>query len=382
MPFHTLKSGRQVKLGRLIPTTPPKAVKLESFFHRPANLMGLPENLDYWTKAASSIRRMYLNDRLGCCVITGKMHQLGVYSANNFGADKTILATDAEVQNQYVSICGAGDNGCYITAVLNTWMQKGLVAGGKIYPLDGYAAVEPSNLVLLKTAIHIFGSVTFGIDLPSAWLNTDDGEQWDVTNSGSVGGHDVCALGYDHRGVIIATWGGTRVITWAALESRAYIDECYVQLAPAWYQDARLAPSGFDVAGLKQAMEDFKSGKLPDDPDPTVPPPPPAPPVPAPPTPAGPITVTLPLFTGGVKPSDYITDPTQPTAYVFSLAAQGPIVVSLGAAHHLMGAVPWALILALAAKYLPIILADLAAGKTWQEILADILGAGKKSLPA
>lgn len=306
LPFVKLKGGKQVKLGRKIPETPPPAVELARFFRRPEGLKGLPENLDYWTKAGTSIRRMYLNDRLGCCVVSGKMHQLGVYSANNYGADKTILATDPEVRDQYTRICGAGDNGCYITAVLNWWMKNGLKAGGKVYPLDGYAKVDSTDLVMLKTAIHIFGSVTFGIDLPAKWLDTDDGEMWDVTNSGSVGGHDVPALGYDHRGVVISTWGGTRVISWAALESRRYIDECYVQLSPQWYSDYRLSPSGFDVDGLKKALEEFKGGVTPSDPDK-----PPEPPTPQPPTPPAPayyyptylinLETTLPDAFGGAK---------------------------------------------------------------------------------
>jgi len=307
---------------------------------------------------------------------------LGVYSANNFGPEKTILATDAEVNQQYVSWCGAGDNGCYITAVLNRWMKDGLKAGGKVYPLDGYAAVEPVNLVLLKTAIHIFGSVTFGIDLPAAWLNTDDGELWDTTDSGSVGGHDVCALGYDHRGVVVATWGGTRIITWSALESGSYIDECYVQLAPAWYQDARLAPSGFDVAGLKKAMEDFKAGRLPDDPDPVNPPAPPAPPGPTPPPVPWPgLTVTLPSAHLDLKASGEGHNPDYVPSYSGSLVWDGPVVVGGGSGVP-MGAIPWSLIIALALKYGPIILADIQAGKTWQQILADLFGLGSLSLPA
>ena len=289
LPFHTLKSGKRVKLGRKIPDTPPKVVQLQSFFDRNRALRGIPDQLDYWTQAAKSLERIYLNDQYGDCVIAGKLHQLGVYSANNYGAAKVILATDAEALQQYHAICGPGDNGCFIGAVLDYWMKKGLKAGGKLYPLDGYAGVDASNLVLLKTAIHIFGSVTFGIDLPAAWLNTDDGEEWDVTSSRSVGGHDVPAVGYSKRGVVISTWGGLRTITWAALESGRYIDECYVQLSPAWYDDDRLAPSGFDVEGLRAALDKFKAGELPADPDPVPPGPGPGPgPGPIPPAPVPP----------------------------------------------------------------------------------------------
>lgn len=380
VPFHTLKNGMQVKLGRIKPTTPPKAVRLENFWDRRRALRGLPEHIDYWTKAAASIRRMYLNNQLGCCVISGKMHQLGVYSANERGPERIILATDAEVKSQYEGICGRGDNGCYITAVLDTWRTKGLVANGKAYKLDGYASVNARNLVLLRTAIHIFGSVTFGIDLPASWLNTDDGELWDVTPSGSVGGHDVCAVGYDARGVVISTWGGVRTITWAALESGRYIDECYVQLSPDWYNDDGVAASGFDVAGLRKALEDFANGVMPDDPTP-VPGPTPPPPGPTPPPAPHPlVTVTLPRLAFQSSGSLFHPAENQPLAITGQVNADGPIVIAWSGGSTMIGGSWWVLLLSLGAKYLPIILADIAAGKTWQEILADLFAARKKQV--
>lgn len=365
---HKLKNGLMVKLGRKVPTVKPRVVKLGNYLDRPKLLRSLPESLDYWSKAKASLDRMYLNDRYGCCVISGKMHQLGVYSGNDLGAAGLVLADDREVLRQYESICGPGDNGCYIQEVLDHWRTRGLVAGGKTHNLDAYCGVDAADLVCLKTAVKLFGSVTLGIDLPSTWLDTGDGDLWDITSGRSVGGHDVPAVGFTKAGLVISTWGGLRTITWAALESGRYVDECYVQLAPEWYNDDRLSPAGVDVAGLRKALNDFANGILPDDPT--------EPPVPVPPSP----------------PPAYWYPDYQVTVEGNLPAAVGGGVIQLrGEAVPMVGpgrgpggagdpnqAIPWALILALAAKYLPIILAGLAAGKTWLEILADILASQKQ----
>ncbi len=272
-----LKDGREVKLGRIKPAFPRQDIpKFAKYLNRPASVAP-PDVVDYAPKAMASISRMYKNDQLGCCVISGKMHQIGLWSGNDADSGGIVLATDNEVVSQYQGICGPGDNGCVITDVLDVMRTKGLTAGGKAYKIDGYVSVDSKNKLQLQTAIDLFGSVTFGIDLPSAWLNTDDGELWDVTSTRIVGGHDVPAVGYNTQGVVIATWAGRRTITWAALASNKWITETYAELAPLWYGNDKLAPSGVDVVALQADLATLGGGGVP---------------------PIGPATVTVPNVVG------------------------------------------------------------------------------------
>src|SRR5262249_14581023 len=105
---------------------------------------------------------------------------------------------------------------------------------------------------------------------------------WGITNSGIVGGHDVCAVGYDDKGVQICTWGGLVTITWDAFLSPRWIEECYAELSPDWYGSDKLAPNGRDAATLKVDLEKRSRGVMPDPGPGPQPPPPPQPPTPPP----------------------------------------------------------------------------------------------------
>src|SRR6185436_16391286 len=109
--------------------------------------------------------------------------------------------------------------------------------------------LDHTNKLLVQTAITIFGSLTLGINLPGDWTCTNC--TWDISRQGIVGGHDVCVCGYDEKGVQISTWGGICTITWAAFLSNKWIDECYVQLSPDWYNADNLTPNGINVAALR-----------------------------------------------------------------------------------------------------------------------------------
>lgn len=284
----TLPDGRVVKLGRIPSSPPPQAPRLARYLR--AAGPPPPPTVDYGSKAKTAIARMYCNDQLGCCVISGKMHQLGLWSGNDKDSGGVVLADDDEVRQQYRSICGPGDRGCIITDVLDSFQRNGLKAGGKTYTIDGYVVVDPRNKTELQVALLLFGSLTFGIDLPSEWANAPEGGLWDVTRSGIVGGHDVCGFGYDDKGVQIATWGGVRTITWAALASGRWVTEAYAQLAPLWYGADKMSPANVDVEALKRDLDILKNGGVPDLPPLTpptpIPPVPPIPPTPLPPFPS------------------------------------------------------------------------------------------------
>jgi len=234
-----------------------------------------PASTNWREKAAIPLARMYLNDKYGDCVIAGKAHCLGLWSANDPDSGGTVEATDDEIYSQYTSVCGPGDRGCVITDVLGYMTRTGFQAGGKRYLLDGYAAVDHTNQLLVKTLQAIGGASTIGINLPSDWTRN---AVWDVTSSAILGGHDVSPIDFDETGVYVSSWGRIYCVTWRAFLSPRWVREYYYLLSPLWYGPDEMAPSGFDAAGLKRALEVFKRGGIPDYPPPEGPAPgPPAP---------------------------------------------------------------------------------------------------------
>ncbi len=248
-----------------------------------------PAKVDWSTKAMPAIKHMYLNDRYGDCVIAGKYHQVGIWSGNEAG--NPVVGTDQEVYSAYQTICGPGDHGCIITNVLNYMQQNGLKFNGVTHKCDGYVTANWSDRVLVQTGIHLFGGGTIGLQLPQQWTCTNC--TWDVTNTQIVGGHDVCLVGYDATGVQAVTWGGIVTITWAAFESKNWIDELYFILGPDWYNQSNLAPNGIDVSALQHDLQIINGGNIPPIPDPTPTPPPTPTPTPTPTPGTG--------FTGAVR---------------------------------------------------------------------------------
>ncbi len=283
---------QQVCLGAIIPPALPSAPRLRAYFD-PGRMASPPPSSTNWrTKAAPSLARMYLNDTYGDCVIAGKAHALGVWSANDLDHDPAgiVLATDQEIYSQYVGICGPNDQGCLITNVLDVMRSKGFLAGGRYYKIDGYVEVDWTSQVEVKVVQAIFGASSIGLQLPEAWTQN---AVWDVTNSRIVGGHDVTPIDYDDSGVYVASWGRIYRITWPAFTSARWIQQMYALLAPMWYGKDGLAPSGIDVATLKADLDKLAGGVIPDvGPTPVPPIPIPPTPVPPPPTPVPPMPPT------------------------------------------------------------------------------------------
>lgn len=229
------------------------AVKLED--HVNLAQAAPPDVVDYSVKAMNAIKRIYLNNKYGDCVIAGKAHQIGIWTGNATG--QAVEVNDQDVLSAYHRICGPGDNGCVITDVLDTFKSQGLWG----HKIDGYVAVDNKNKLLVQTAIDLFGSLTLGINLPRNWTCTNC--TWDENTSGNVGGHDICCVGYNAQGVQACTWGGIVTITWPAFNNKPWITECYAELAPDWYSQGNLAPNGVDVAGLQAALAAIAGGQTP-----------------------------------------------------------------------------------------------------------------------
>jgi hypothetical protein len=272
-----------VYLGRAQPRARKSPIQIGTYLDIGIAAASNPDTLDWYTKAKAAIDRMYLNDQEGCCVISGKYHAIGAWTANDTG--NTLIVSDSRVQAMYDRLkAGPGDSGCVITDVLDYMRSTGFPDdSGALHKIDGYAAADWTNRDLVKAALWRFGTLTLGINLPGAWTNSNI---WDVTNTSVVGGHDVTALGYDDRGVYISSWGRIYLITWAAFLSKRWLEEVWVLLAPDWYNADKVSPSGFAFQALQDDLSKIGGGTTPND-DPAPAPAPPPGPAPDPtPTPA------------------------------------------------------------------------------------------------
>ncbi len=163
----------------------------------------LPEKLDYYSKAGTSINRMYLNDTYGCCVISDHAHQLGVWSANDSDSGGVVLANDSEIRQQYFGVCGPNDQGCYIPNVLDHIVANGFTAGGKTYGLDGYVSVDWANQDLVKAAMYLFGSLKIGF----LYQRYGPDEPWPATGKAHTWACGYCGFKPDCWG-----WATTSVV--------------------------------------------------------------------------------------------------------------------------------------------------------------------------
>lgn len=361
----------EVKLGRRRPPAfrRANAVRLQDYVN--LDRLDLPASVDWYTKAAESIARMYLNDRYGDCVFAGKAHALGIWSANDPDSGGLVLATDKEISDQYFAYTGGADNGAVISDVLDLMKSPGFLAGGKRYTIDGYVSVDWTSKELTQAGLALFGAGSIGINLPSAWTSA---AVWDVTSTGVVGGHDVTPCGYGAQtvvattrdGVLVSSWGRLYLITWYAWTSRKWLDELYFMVPTyLWTGADKTAPSGFDYTALKADLAMIGKGTVPptDPPTPTPPPPGPTPtPPPGPaPGPAGSFHLAI----------SADCTPPHAMAATYTITPRPPVPKELAG----LGAPLWVLVLIqlVGTKVIPLVIADLQAGKSWAEIGMDIL---------
>ncbi len=82
-----------VKLGRNRSKFPGPKLSLGNYLLK--SLPSAPDHVDYSAPAAESLSRIYMNNALGCCVISGGAHVRGVTSGNNGGTP--VLFSDDDI---------------------------------------------------------------------------------------------------------------------------------------------------------------------------------------------------------------------------------------------------------------------------------------------
>jgi hypothetical protein len=142
-----------VKFGRKRPVALGPHLKAERYFK--ATLPTPPTSCDYTAKASVALADIYMNDSLGCCVISGGYHTEGVETGN---AGDLFHATSAQIIKDYSAIGGyvpgdeSTDNGCDEVTALNYWQSHGFANKTKIL---GWLAVDPTNLTEIKQAMYL-----------------------------------------------------------------------------------------------------------------------------------------------------------------------------------------------------------------------------------
>jgi hypothetical protein len=275
-----------MKFGRNRPIAVGPQLRLAKYLR--ASLPAPPASVDYTPAALPSLRDVYMNDQLGCCVISEGYHAEGTATGN---AGDLLHVPSGVIVADYGAIGGYNpadpntDQGCDEVTALNYWLAHGYSNGTKLL---GYLAVDPTNKAEVQAAIWLFENSAICVELPDAWISpfpSGDGFVWDVGAPNPNQGHCFGAVGYASDGVKIDTWGMFGTMTYAALAQlcvAAAGGSLYVRLTPDQLaKGATKAPNGVDWSAL---IADFDSlgGHVP------VPAPPPPPPAP---TPGAPVTL-------------------------------------------------------------------------------------------
>jgi len=246
-----------LKYGKLAPKFNKKTLSFAKFLTPDAPLIEPPSKVFLEYKIPPDTIGMYGNDQYGDCVFAGIAHWLMLITAHT---GKMIVPELSDVLAMYERVCpgfdpttDANDNGAAVTDGLNDWMVNGL-CGHKI---DGWAAIDPKNLIHRRLGLFMFLGVGVGIQCPAlAQQQFLAGQTWDVAadDGGIEGGHFIFESGEGSDGHNYETWGkgdqkGTNA--WDA----TYTDESYIVLTHDLVESASAkTPFGFDYPALQNAL--------------------------------------------------------------------------------------------------------------------------------
>ncbi len=241
----------RMKLGRKAVKSDSRTLKLSRYVK--PTLPPAPPVVD-WSKGLTEWGLM-LNDKLGDCTIAGAAHAVQVWTMNT---GSMVTVPDPVILNYYETWDGyqpgnpATDTGGVEMDVLKNWQKQGFDK----HRLLAYTEAAWTNLEEVRQAMHLFGGMYIGLNLPNTAKTQDI---WDVvpnggpeSQAGSWGGHCVYVVGYDQKGFTCITWGMLKTMTLAFWN--AYVDEAYVLLAADWLEK-KGSPVGFD---LDQLQADLK----------------------------------------------------------------------------------------------------------------------------
>jgi len=239
------------KTGRLRPSPHDRRTLWFGRYAQPRSYTA-PPPIDDWTghPPYTSLG----NDHVGCCTRTCYGHVLQQRCAL-LGA--RCLLTEADVLKAYAE--GTGYDGTAATdhgdTILNALVQMKNVGLGP-YRITQFGRVNHKDPVELRAALHLFGSLIVGAELPRAiqtagatWDAPPVGQRHDDDVPGSFGGHAFVITGHERGKWWAMPWTQKTAITdaWEDL----YLDEAWFVVDDLWVTATRAAPNGFDLARLQ-----------------------------------------------------------------------------------------------------------------------------------
>jgi hypothetical protein len=244
-----------MKLGKLPPVHDPRTLLLSNYLN-PEALPVVPDTY-YYAKSIGDLGwGMMGNDKINNCTCAAAGHLIMEWTEDN---NEMITPTDQDIINAYAAVTGynpatgQNDIGADGKDVLNYWRKSGI----STHKILAYTALDSKNNRHMMQAVYLFGGCYIGLELP---LSAKNQPLWSVPVDGATGdgapaswgGHVVSVTGYDTDGLTIVTWGATKKMTWAFLNT--YCDEAYAIISTD-FAGIKGAPNGLDLATLKQDLK-------------------------------------------------------------------------------------------------------------------------------
>lgn len=260
-------TGRTVKLGRT-PSPPMRHLQLRDYLTTHALIPSAPAVCHYSPLVEHGLAMVLGNDTLGDCTAAAAAHLIDQWRGNALSMAPVV--TEADTVAFYSRTCGyvpgneATDQGGNLVDVMTKWRDGGFFADGSA-KIEGWAAVDASNVHEVMSALWLFEGLYMGASLPDAWLNpipSGSGFDWRVAGDPNPSnGHCTAAVGYNGWGLIFDTWGMIGTIEWAALAKywgAGAAGELYALLSPETINRAtKKAASGFDIDALRNDLAAF-----------------------------------------------------------------------------------------------------------------------------
>jgi len=226
------------------------------------DLPEVPKTCD-WTAKKKSRWGAMKNMQLHNCTLAAAGHLIQSWTLNT---GKEITLSTPAIIKAYSGLCGydaksgANDKGATALDALKYWRKNGIHG----YGIEAFATVNHHIKKHVTEAVFLFGGIYVGLQLPitikgqKVWELSTDGAIGDGA-PGSYGGHAVCVLAYDEKGLTCISWGKKRKMTWDFWF--AYAEEAYAVLSPAFFKDGK-TPQGFDLELMKKDLANITGQKI------------------------------------------------------------------------------------------------------------------------
>ena len=208
------------------------------------------------------------NFDVGNCVVAAAMHQImqgSAYAHPEHGVTGTTQEAIASYSaiGGYISGQPLTDQGLYVLGqggLIEYWQRQGLMCGGLVNKPAAFIRLAVHDTTPWKQAIHYFGGVMVGLQLPKNVVATAETPFiWDDPSGPVVGGHEVYLCGYqtvaDETLFDLISWGERYRATETFL--LGILDEAVCVYDKVSLDARGVDPAGIDDAALMALMARF-----------------------------------------------------------------------------------------------------------------------------